>query len=549
MPATAISSIFQIVRGVPKVPLDTATVQPDPDSIDLLEGSGLSTDSYDMQFPNLKNGALWSESPTADGRTLMSAANGNITETVRLQLNSATLIEMAAVLGKFGQFRRYINAFWASRDQNDSEPVYLKHQIIGEPGPRFALLYNIEVNVETPLNPNEPHRLLTLSLEREPYWRGLAPGDNPKRWTIEHIMVGQKWDTSKASLYQNTDHAGYGLIDNCQEWLTASSFQSRNFIDIPASSIPGDAPPLLCVGVTAEGSVSGKHLIGVSTNRTSITDRSGASLLLYNSIPMSSGTIASGTAAFTTDNNNGVAHVPTSPLKRTVVVTPAGATEVIVLTWNTGNLPHTSILVLKGKYAVFLRASQIGGTAGVCSARITMGNSGGNIFDSGLQRIGDDATAPVELNYMGTMELPNNGCGHVSIDGRGYTAETDIAVMTVSTLRASGTGTIRLVDIVLFPLGNYIYINHDVSAGGSWFDFYDDTGYLSHGHTEPIIAGVLSNTDGSISTEASGRLQLTPGVNNRLYFMEYRNNAGVRPNIDMAVRANIVPRWTGFRDV
>lgn len=548
MTGTSANAIFTIVRGVPKVPQDALSAELGLDSIDMLDANGFMVDTYDQQFANLKSNAVWAESPISDGRTLMTNARGNLTETVRVNLTAATLLQMSAMLTKLGKFRGYINSFWAGGTQDSEEPVYLKHQIEGEPGPRYALLFNMDIHVETPNDPGSPNRELTLSIEREPYWRGLAPGDNPKRWTTENVF-GQKWDTSKAALYQGNDHLVFQQIDNCQEFFNATTFQSRNFVDIPAASLPGDAPPLVCIAITPTNQ-SAKHFIGVSTNRPTITDRNGIALPLFNSIPMSSGTISSGTAAFTTDAARGIAHVPTSALKRTVVVTPAGATEVTVLTWNVTNFPHFSQLVLRGKYALFLRASQIGGTAGVIAARITFGTSGGSAYDTGLQPVGDDAATGSEINYMGTFEFPLNADGSVSVDGKGYTAELDINTITLSVMRASGAGTIRLIDMYWLPLGNYTYINHDITSSLLITDIYDDTGYFAHGKPDPIVTGrrFASAADLVFPAEAGGQLQLTPGVNNRLYFVEYKSAVGAETDLDMTVRINIIPRWLGFRD-
>lgn len=547
-------AILKIVKGVQKVPQDSLSVEVGLDEIDLLDVNGFACNDYDMKLPALKSSAVYADSPLTDGRTLISGTLGNVIETLRLELTAGTIVQLAAMLSKLLRFKRDCNDFWDTFTQ--IEPIYIKHQVVGEPGPRYALLYDIDIDPgDQPLIPSEPKRTVTLVIEREPYWRGLAPGDNPKRWYIENVAVGQKWTPDNAALYQGTNHLVYGLVDNCQEFLTNTTFQSRNFIDIPAASIPGDAPPLLCLLVNG-GLNNPQHFIGVSTNRTNIVDRAGIDLQLYNSIPMSSGTIASGTAAFVTDNARGVAHVPTSPLKRTVIVTPAGATEVTVLTWNAVSFPHFNPLILRGRYAVFLRANQIGGTAQTVTARFTWAMSGaGTIFDSGLRLIGDDSTGSEnQMNYMGVLELPTTPDDMISIDGKGGTVEVGGSSLAVSVMRSAGVGTVRLVDVIMYPLGNFVTFSHSTGSGSANNnDIYDDTGYFSHGRPEPVISAhtISAGTDSIYATEGNGQLQLKPGVNNRLYFTAMLTgvgSGGATASLDMTVRANIVPRWTGYRD-
>lgn len=536
-----------INKGLGPLPEDTASAEPALATVNLLDsGAGYSLNEWTPNIPSLKSNGVWADSSLSDGRVLISGQNTNVIEKMIFNLSGATCTLFAAAFSDLQNMIQDARAFWDSALQ--PEPVYLRWWANGASGPQFALIYSIDMDVEF-LDSTLSVARITLNIERESFWRGLPPGANPKQWSIEEYFTGQSWNQGNASLYQGTNHLGYGVIDNCQEFLTNTSFQSRNFIDIPAAAIPGDAPPLLCVVVSNNANNGIKNFISVTNSRTSINNRAGTSLLLYNSIPMSSGTIASGTAAFTTDNARGIAHVPTSALKRTVVVTPAGATEVIVLTWTVANFPHFSHLVLRGKYALFLRAVQIGGTAGAVTARITMGNSGGTILDTGLQPIADDTSTPTEINYMGTFEIPPQTDQVVSIDGRGYTAEATLTAISLSVMRSAGAGTIRLVDMILMPLGNYVYINRPVAAGLLTMNVYDDTGYFLHGKPDPIMMGrqISAGVDFEVVTEGSGRLQLAPGQNNRLYFLTYQSSVGAQADIDVTVRANIIPRWSGIR--
>lgn len=545
-------AILMIMRGIRKTPADALSAEVGLDSINLLDITGFSQADYEMQFPALKSGGLWADATISDGRTLMTGAMGNVSETVRLELTSGTLIQMAALMSKLNLFVRYCHEYWSSFAQNEQEPVYLKHQVAGEPGERYALLYDISVAETPPLTPDTPQRIVTISIEREPYWRwGVAPGENPKRWYIENVAVGQKWTADKASLISGGDHLVSGLIDNCQEFLTTTTFQSRNFLDIPADKLPGDAPPLVCITADSPFGFSADLHIAVSTNRTSITDRNSSPLPLYNSFPLSGSSLQSGTAVFTTDNTWGIAHVPVSALKRTVVVTPVNASEVNIALWSaSATFSHLNPLVLRGRYVVYLRGCQVGGTAGQTTARLIVNATQGELFNSGLMTLPLSTVARAGLIYMGVLTLPIDDHSPVGMLGKGYTAEYDMQFL-LSTQRSAGVSTHELEDIILMPFSEgYTVIKPALNLSADWFNIYDNTGYFTHGRPESVGMGRRSsgNNEFNALTEFSGDLQLTPGVNNRLYFLSYYTGGnGAQPSVDMTPRINIVPRSTGLR--
>lgn len=180
----AVNAILQIVKGIAKTPGDTISAETGLDVLDLLDPQGFATDAYEMKIPSLKSSAVYADSPLTDGRTLISGTLGNVTETIRATLNGSSIIQLAAMMSRLMGFKQACNDFWDTFGQ--IEPVYIKNQVSGEPGPRYALLYDIDVAVSDPINPTDNIRDVTIVIEREYGWRGIAQGITLKSGQSKH---------------------------------------------------------------------------------------------------------------------------------------------------------------------------------------------------------------------------------------------------------------------------------------------------------------------------------------------------------------------------
>lgn len=567
------TAILSIIKGVQKTPGDTKSAEQGLDSIDLLDPQGFALrteDGYIMNIPALKSSSVWADTPQTPGRQLIAGEVGNVTETIRLTVHASTNVQLAAMLAKMGRMIGDCRNFWITRSQ--IEPVYIKHQVVGEPGPRYALLYNIDMVVEPPETINDTTRDVTLSIEREGAWRGVSPGDNPKRWNIENNLA-QTFTLADASLITTTKQLSYSTIANKLEFATISTIgANRNFVDIPAASIPGDAPALLCL--LANPSYDSDTGIDLFVSRVSkplsLPDRDDGTILPHYLDFSAAASLSLGTdTTFTTDNNNGIAYPPISANLRVATVsfaTVATATSRVVWSANTGTNPHMDWTLLQGRYMVFLRARQNSGAAGNTTAYIEYADAESGVFATSntvtLPLATDSpTTTDIPLTYMGIINIPLNGRSQSLVSGGGLKVSDSVTEfdsgfsMLLYVARSTGAATVTIVDIVFVPIDEgCIRLTPPSSIGSAGiYSIYDETGYFNHGLTElfttsRVTSGSLVDVDLPVEPRGSP-FNLVPGKTNRLYFLYQKfNGTHAEPLGTLTVSINIVPRWYGLRD-
>lgn len=549
------NAILQIIKGVAKIPQSSTSAEQGLDSINLLDPLGFACDTYEMQIPNLKGNAVWADSPLTDGRQPTSGALGNVTETIRLNLTAGTLVQMAAMLSKLVQFRRDCNDFWSTFYQ--IEPVYLKHQVIGEPGPRYALLYNIEINIEQPLNSNDSNRIITLSIEREPYWRALAPGDNPKRWTIENFFTGQTWSPATSVLTSGSNHLFNGTVNNRTEWnTTQTALLSQSYVDIPASSIPGDAPALVenCILLSSGSGTVSDIVVGLTTKPDLVIDAAGSVRIPNYNLNGADGTVGTDTTAAADTgapvrSSSGVA----SRLNCTFATVATSAERV---RWDPARVgTYFDFSTLRGRYMVFLRARL--SAAGTVTLQLNTQGSIGE-YTSPLFTLTDNGSGGTgnttywKAAYMGVISFPiSNQPIPINDSGIGIEVPTSGAtpILRVYAARTSGTPVLYISDLVFIPIdeGSWLMNSNAYLGVGNGF-ILDDTGYYMHGKTD-----VFFDAQGVVSSEGRfSNFYLAPKKRNRLVFLfsfDAFNGTPFHSDIRnvYSITLNIVPRWQGLR--
>lgn len=550
-------AVLKIVNGIQKTPSDTSSAEQGLDEINLLDPSGFSVDSYAMKIPALKSGTVYADSPLTDGRTLIAGVLGNVSETLRVTLTAASIAQMTALLSKLGRFKQNCNNFWDTFGQ--IEPVYIKHQIVGEPGPRYALLYDIDIAIEPPFDPSVATRDLTIVIEREYGWRGIAPGDNPKRWYIENVAVGQNWNTGTADLSTGDNHLASTTLANKLEFGTVNSFSTKNHIDVDGSLIPGDLPALVCLTVKqiVTGDAAHNLFIGKDSKPLTLTNRdSGNQYPRYNTFAAAAGTMGADTSLAT--DSDGIIYNPTSANARRARI--SFATDATIapprVTWAASTLAQT-VDLLRGRYAVFLRARQNNGVSGNTSIVVEFYEGAGALSSYTILPI---VATGVQLHYVGVVGIPVNNRQFVGINGQGLynpgTGSGAAVDIRLYASRSTGVATLDIFDLVFMPIdeGSIEIVPTVGISSSDQRIIYDNTGYFSHGYTESV-AEVRNlngaNLDNQVVCEQRGsNIELTPGVNNRLYFlMRHPTTNNSPPQATMQVRLNIVPRWSGLRDV
>lgn len=552
-------AILQIVKGVQKTPGDNFSSEQGLDVIDFMDTSGgFALDAYEMKIPALKSSAIYADSPLTDGRTLIAGTLGNVNETIRLTLKAGTIIQLAAQLSRLNRLKQDCNDFWDTFYQ--IEPVYIRHQVVGEPGPRYALLYDIDIAVTDPTNPADPTRDITIVIEREYGWRGLAPGASPKQWTM--YKFGQKFNADNAGLNDDDTHLVSGTVMNGIDLTTINQIAASNTLTIPADKIDGDLPALAFANINLNITVAsmGNLFIARDTHPITLQDSlAGVNQLRRLCITATAGDIIPGVdTSFV--NDTGASRLLSASVsgRRTETTFATVATDAI--RW----VEDVDINTFRGRYMIFARVRQHTGAQNDLRYYITAQDT--TVFFTSptitpLLTGTSGNTSSWNLDYLGVISLPannrsvsqvNRGTGlNVSNPG-GISSTSSTIRFSLRALRVAGT-TARLCfnDIVLIPIDeSAMYLGGLQSFTNVVFD---NTGYLNHGSTDDVVQGrgLLLQLDNILTSEVNGNfMTLKPGVDNRVLIMAKIGNSNLSSATgSFTVHIDLIPRWAGLRDV
>lgn len=561
-------------------------------TIDLLTPEnmeGFRIDAENQWTPKraqVKNGGLWVETATADGRELLAAKRGNVVETITLLLRASTMLLLNKRMAELERFAQDAQDFFETTWQ--IEPCYIKYWAQGAPGAQYALVYIVNSDIQT-LDYGDINQLpiarVVLTIEREYAWRGLWPGANPIEWTFQaqnksrgSTTPGEGYTYANMSLYQNTDHFAYAVIQNRCEFVTPDYqlFHSKNFIDLPA--IPGDASPLICLNVKATSDNFGLLHVASSSQPNAIVSSTPDSIGDYgenypafailnvgdaDSVLV---TKATDTCGVISNNSNTVQHIGT-------YTEPAGGaadTFATIISWTatTVQRPFKSLNLFRGTWAAFLRCKQTNGSEGDVRVRLIIQD--GEAAQISLPETQIPFLTPAascsnewELTYLGQFRLPFSKNAFSAVNGLGLAGAGTTSGFFIQTRNLiAATRTLEFLDLVLMPIdsGHAVFtrdINNAISFSNSVVTF-DNTGYTGHG----LVGDTLHTNQDSLASEVENNSQelrgiiptLFPGNNNRIYFIASSVNSGgafigAKAGIEMTVRLNIIPRWLGIRDV
>lgn len=579
---------LRIMKGIGKYPTDTNSAENNPVVVDLMSGViTLDTDGWSPNIPTVKNGGVWTESPTTDGRSLIAAAAGNVTEKMTLNITDKAYLSVMKALESLGFMAASCRDFWQTQDQID--PVYLMWAAgcNTPPLPQYAILYNIELVPDYLDSPNQPTMRVAMTLEREPYWRGIPPGMNPKMWTfyVNNQKLGTEKTYTDLTLATGTDHLVSQAIQNKFEWTPAayglqSTTISQNYIDIPKALVPGDAPPLAEWSLNSDNNfTTGVVYAALSSRPLSGTGHDG--VLRRQSYVLNMGDFSAGVATKVNSGASGLGvrsnNSAVNFYNATRTVTGIDANYVTFAQWG-GSIANGIKLdrhLMRGTFAVFVRArnASVTGVIGDMKMRLIVEE----IEDAANQFLtvftGGDVSVPVfpaatgarwPIAYLGMVTIPFNNRGVQSPLGYGtqlQEANNNLRItLQQQVLTATANRIMEAVDLIFMPVDeSMVQIVLPIPSGVSFpapVVILDNTGYLQKGALEQsaICYGTNANS-GGISAEFRGsNFYLAPGVDQRIHFLvDYFSFPGTSETesvltATLTVRLNIVPRWSSIRD-
>lgn len=570
-------TVFKITRGF-QSRISVGSVSqiepPVPVSIDFLTGA-LTVENvggvaaYNPEYAALKGSAVFADPVNTDGESLIAGYDASVNDTITLIFESDDPALRAAAIGQLSRFILAARNFFQT-DWGGANPVYLELRPAGATDSQYALVTDMKLAVnQDVLYQPEYQAKVTLIVRREPFWRmGVPPGDNAKRWTLftrgrfpSNVVSPTEFINSWYTLTNPSAISGAdSLVQKTIYPFDALGTNSTNYIDIPGSLIPGDAPALALVTILPRGGGGGgRDPVFISrdtkqryhpTVNTVIPFNTGAVMGRRDRNSLNGGdTITSGAWSIFADTNG--------------VRSAGSTTTAYVLRHNNSLVANNEVatwriarIQFQGRYAVFVRGRLVSGATANLTLRVeavpsTIVTSPVLVStpDVALSSTGNTAT------YLGTLDFTPGGLFPRSISGE--VDSGSVAFRIVINKAAAVAVDLRIADILLMPIDEpFAYIvPPDPSLGWSTVDplAVDSTGLFSTlTGTSTVNGGAAylgTNTDDDSRFPQPYRghpIILEPGVTNRLYV----NVIGVNQaeSTERIVYVDIVPRVRGMRD-
>lgn len=543
----------RIVQGVYRAPGDQYSVEANIKTIDLLSpAGGIGLQSWSPNLAALETGGIWTDSPLQVGRTPLVLNEGNVTETMRITINGGSPLGTMKKYSEFLIMMQQAREFWTDNAQID--PVYLHWFSSCGAGKQYALIYNMEFKPEYT---DSPAAIITgsLTIEREPFWRFLPPGANPKQWRYEYH--NQVYDYTKASLL-DTDSLYYSTALKNRSEFTSSAFTTLltdNAIVIPASFVPGDAPALLEMYTAGTKS---NFIMGLKTRKITQSVSAGGAVFAQNNIfNAADGTL--GTDATINADTGASVRASTGTANRVQI---SFATATNQLRWTNANVVNLNTANrFIGRWMVFMRCRQSAGALGDITMYLRYGSAISLDTDGiKLNVVYPPVIAPAGnttawgVVYMGVITVPLNATkahtnlGNAVGGGEGLSGvPPQNLTLALFALRSAGVGVLYINDLILIPIDEG---SLTIELGDGTFsaiqNFYDETGYLQHGLTDPIVLNGTAGGNQLMKLTGAG-MRLQPNVENRIYPLNYDNTSQSAVDDTVIYGINIIPRCRGIR--
>lgn len=515
---------------------------------------------YLIEFPALKSGGTFVESSLSDGRLLLSANNDNVTETIYL-------MAAGAVADRISALNDLLNTARLLHDYETSQGVLgkivaLEVQVVGTRDPQYSRVRKMEISSDADyLSALDAGAFtgITLSIERDPYWQEIPPSANPKIYAF--LKRGLRPSTVSgapaASQYNHTNLplTVFGGAANYQQLIEGTVFNfdeagtaNVDYIDIPAASIPGDAPALAYIYHGSGLNARTRLWVARSTIRDMYpaTNDNSTSQRLRNTWNGAEATISTFGGVTTThqvDAVNGLLYVGGGVNRRVMrmVLAAAGSTAGV------GGGAWSRINSYTRSWNVFLRMRITAGTPANVTMVVYVRESNTSYYAVTLSRAlaGYTATANWFTFYMGRIDLGSILKRDIST-GLGTLGQ--FLTMSVSATKTNDAlaATVEIADMVFLPLDEPIAQIDRPDAFPFYFASLDSTGYINPSNQNTVITDSVAGGLG-IAPVYGQPITLLPNVANRLYFV-FAAYAGVlNPTTSYPVSVNIIPRWNSPR--
>lgn len=494
--------------------------------------------------PDLKGGGDFRDPLSQDGRQLNSGVYSNVIETIPLNImgdNQAILYKRLAALQRMITLaQKYASS------EYQAQPVWLKWFPSGAARAGYSRVENVSMAVQSmkssPFSMN-----VTITLEREPEWWPIMPGQSPLLWyqMAQGNSPGVDYDYTDLAVGETSNFPYSATITNFQEFANAAiggetyrKTRGGYSLDIPGADIPGEAPARVFILPASALNSQNFHIARDTRalDTVSAVDR----YLTINGCDNEQG-------QFTVDSD-GVYKYATASTNEYVCQLVSGSLTVSFGVLGLGSgFPEYSVHLFRGRHMVFIRGFQNAGNAGDVSLTLELVDDAGGAVTLENTAAWDSGNAgKPAITYMGTVKLPFKTREEMSVDTGVSGVNIGDQLQAFVTAALSGSATIySLVDILFIPYDEYA-----CSVYGGTIAL-DNTGYLDLGQRKDTGRGGGSYRAGNTypAQEIRGSLpRLQPGVKNRLYFVTF-TNAGVSEKISEDVYVCFVPGWYGPIDV
>ena len=560
--------VLMLLVGVPAIEGDVNTNDEGEGQLDyftLDDKVPLGANREILWTPNIaapEGGGAWQQGIGTSGRVPYDLSVGNVSEIIQLYYNTPSYTQYARAVTRAQRIVSLAREFNTTYGQ--IKPVYLKwrHRSGRD---QYALIKNMNAVFTVEDEYGNYNIRVSIDIEREAAWRPLPPFSNPKLWSL--YVAGTQQTPTNVNLISESDDLISATIKNKHEYDSTDyngAPLSKNWIDIPAALIPGDAPALVQVYLKIGASWVGTKIF-ISASSKPVAGLSPTGDLLRNAYTFNAGDarylIATGITSMTKTSGFGVFSNASNVTQYGIqLVVPASTSAPLshfsIGDNGSGNFQTLDAQLLRGRYAVFVRGGGVGSySAGAVSATFLFGDDLTNIHISG-ETVGKVIFQDGEnnLNYVGDIDIPQGKRNVVGTNGRGLSvAEPAAGISNVFfelgafANTAVTSQTVRVVDFVLIPIDESVsYFTTTNTTNNPRQFVFDSTGYLTRYDSEQARSSMI----GTFSSGSSdfGIIKLMPNRDYRLYFLISNLNIS-EPDIEMDVYINILPRWYGVRDV